>query len=266
MRILLSLLACIILTGSAFAQNAFSIIKAGKTATRVPKSFSAAVRPIVISRTIIVPRAQTKIAREICSQRSKYIKIRSFKQHVDKISLPKTYIETRFAIARLEKPEKYYGGYNYLRTLFKLSRDPQNIELPYTANWQKVSNTATYHGVHHIVNKSTLKEIYADMQAKAAERALPFPINLTEMQNNAPAIFHRLHGDPAFAQLFHNTNRQLGLYYTGGVKMIIEDFFIQLDQTSLRQNNPELKVPEEAKKGTMKEAELWCKIFHLRWD
>lgn len=257
MRKLLLLLACFIVSGGSFAQNTFSIV--AKTAR--------GSRPIVLQRTLTLPRSQVSFAQKILdAQKGKILNFQKQTLRTGSIEIPQYYIEAQISLARLNRPENIHGGYNYLRTMSKLAREPELIEPAHIRNWQEVTNSYTYNGAHHIVNKSSLKEIYKDMRQKAAEKGLPFPINLTEMQNNAPAVFHRLHGHPDYTYIFHNSGRQVGLYYTGGIKMVIEDFFMQLETLATQTQHPELLVPAEVQKATFIEAELWCKMFHLRWE
>lgn len=250
----LSLFSC-----SVFGQNAFTIVHQAKNLKRL--------RAAVISREIFAPAQQAALAKATVDLRQpRFAKISHTNTRPNSLArFPQVHIKTEFVIPLLANPNSVYGGYNYLKTVAKLSRTQKTVEPAYVRMWHLINDTHTYHGAHHIVNKSTLKEIYSDMQQKALEKDLPFQIDLAEMQNNAPAIFHQLHGNPDFARLFHNTNYQLGLYYTGGVKMIIEDFFTRLEEISHRRNEPELRVPERVQKATLKEAELWSKTFYLRW-
>ncbi len=259
-RKLLFLLACFVLTGSAFAQNTFSVI------TKAVKP--SGTKPIVIQRNLTCPHSQLSLARHVCVDvnHGKILSVHSQNLRVRDIVIPQYHIKAKIAVGRLNRPENLHGGYNYLRTLAKQARELGTIEPCYAQIWKKIADSRTYNGAHHIVNKSTLKEIHKDMKQKAEERGLPFPISLTEMQNNAPAVFHRLHGTPEYKHIFHNNERQVGLYYTGGMKMVIEDFFYQLKELGFRQHSRELQIPPAVQEATLAEAELWCKMFHLRWE
>lgn len=259
MRHLLLLLACLFVSGVSFAQNTFAIV--AKT------SREAALRPIVIQRTLTLPRSQVNFAQKILAEKKgKIIKSQKQTLRFNNIEIPQHYIEAQITLARLSRPENIHGGYNYLRTMSKLAREPELIEPAYIASWQEIADSHTYNGAHHIVNKSSLKEIYKDMKQKAAARGMPFPVNLTEMQNNAPAVFHQLHGSTEYTRIFHNSTRQVNLYYIGGMKLVIEDFFMHMELIAKHHHRPDFLVPEEVQKSTYTEAELWCKMFHLRWE
>lgn len=263
MRILLCLLSCFILSGSLFGQSVFSVIrKPAAIARQIP------FKTIPISRTLAVPPNQVPLAIKVCDLRTPCIQSNP-KPVVYKLPdarIKRTVIEAQFAIARLSRPEKAFGGYNYLRTLAKLSYKPQNVDPNYLAVWRKINSSHSYNGAHHIVNKRTLQEIHLMEKEKAKQKGEPYLINLSEMQNNAPAIFHRLHGNPNFSHIFHNLERQLFLYREYGVKGIIEDFFFQLEQISKESNYAIPAVPPVVIENTYLEAELWSKTFNLRWE
>lgn len=251
------------LSGSVFGQSSFSVIrKTAAIARQMP------FKTIPISRAVIVPHSQVSLANRVCTLREPCVLSapRPYIHKIQSAKLKRTMIEAQFAIARLSRPEKAYGGYNYLRTLTKLSYKPKNVDPHYQAAWRDINNSLTYNGAHHIVNKRTLEEIYLMEQEKARQKGEPYLINLGEMQNNAPAVFHRLHGNPHFRHIFHNQERQLFLYQQYGVKGIIEDFFFQLEQISKESSYAIPAVPPSVIENTYLEAELWCKTFNLRWE
>lgn len=261
MKLLPCLLTCIVFSAPAFSQSVFSVVrKSNKLAT--------AFKPIVISRSVLVPSAQLPLATRVCMARMPVALSSPEKLSIRLNTIISTaQIETQFAIPRLNRPENIYGGYNYLRTMTKLSlKLPNNVEKAYQETWQKINLTRTYNGAHHIVNKTTLEEIFLRMKEQARARGEEFNVNLSEMQNNAPAIFHRLHGNPQFNHIFHNRERQLHIYYRSGMKAVIEDFFEQVNMVAEESGGLILQVPQSVIEGTYLEAELWCKTFNLRWE
>lgn len=118
---------------------------------------------------------------------------------------------------------------------------------------------------HRRPQKPKLLQIYRDMKINARDRGETIDFRLFDLQNNAPAIFHMLYAKPQFAAVFHNKERQLELYYTSGVKAILDDFFYQVGRIAAESNGKIPQVPHLVREGTYQEAKLWCKIFHLRW-
>lgn len=261
MRKLLPFLVLVLVSCSAFGQNAFSVVKKAST-------LRTAFRPIVISREIVAPSSQLPLAIRACTSRvpCDLSKPKKFFVQLNSATVSRVVLQTHFAIPRLNRPENVYGGYNYLRTMTKLSYNPtDNIEDIYQSAWRKINHVQGYNGAHHIVNKSTLEQIYLDMKTKARSRGETLGINLSEMQNNAPAVFHRLHGHPEFTPVFHNKERQLQIYYTSGIKAVIDDFFEQVNLIAWESDGLIPRVPQKVMEGTYMEAELWCKTFNLRW-
>lgn len=261
MKLLPCVLTCIFFSAPVFAQSAFSVVR---KATKLATSF----KPIVISRTVSVSSAQLPLATQVCLSRIPCT-VSAPKKLPSQLetAVARAQIEAQFAIPRLNRPENIYGGYNYLRTMTKLSlKLPNNVEKDYQGTWQKINLTRTYNGAHHIVNKTTLEEIFLQMKEQARARGEEFNVNLSEMQNNAPAIFHRLHGNPEFSYIFHNRERQLQIYYQSGMKAVIDDFFEQINMVAEESGGLILQVPQSVIEGTYLEAELWCKTFNLRWE
>jgi len=252
-RLLFPALLCLF-SCSVFGQNAFRILQKGTKA--VPR-----VNSVVVERTLLAPKNLTPLAREAtwlrCSGRCPSPQ-----------KIPPNYVAfvSKISVPRLSNPNMLYGGYNYLRLLAKISREPNTVEPAYARMWRRINNVNTYRGAHHIVNKSTLKVIFDDMKAKARRTGKPLTVNLDEMQHNAPGIFHPLHGNAAYQYIFHNSQRQLEMYYNGGIKEVLDDFFERLSQVSQDSGGEIPEVPSSVIEGTYIEAELWCKTFHLRWE
>lgn len=259
MRKLLLFLVLSLFSCSASGQNAYTIVQKARNA----RHFKAAV----ISRSLQAPASQLALANSALKLRSPkpFTPIR-FKQKIAGERVSQIRINTEFLVPRLGNPGNIYGGYNYLKTIAKLSRSPNTVEPAYARMWRLINDNAAYKGAHHIVNKSTLRIIYEDMAARAEMAGKPFSVNLTEMQNNAPGIFHILHGHPSYQRIFHNAERQTDIYYEYGMKAVIEDFFEQINRISAASLGSIPGIPPSVMSGTYIEAELWCKTFHLRWD
>ena len=87
---------------------------------------------------------------------------------------------------------------------------------------------------------------------------------LHEIQNNAPAVFHSLHGNPVYKDIFHNREKQFKLYQKGGVKLVLDDFFKNVHIIS-REENVRF-FSKEVIRNTYLEAHLWCETFNLKWE
>ena len=173
-----------------------------------------------------------------------------------KVCTPEIRITYKFLTPKLTYPERLYGGYNYLKLLSRLSRN-KLIDKNFLHIWKNINKTQTYNGVHHIVNKSTLQEIYLRANLKGRVR-------LDEMQNNAPAVFHSLHGNPAYKDIFHNRDKQVETYFKYGMKAVIDDFFNEVSIASRKEGVRFFS--KEVIENTYKEAHLWCNTFNCKWE
>ena len=141
----------------------------------------------------------------------------------------------------LQRPTALVGTNNFLKkveTVFK--RNP---------GWEGISKRRGYNGAHHIVTKNVIRNIAR---------------NRSEVFANAPSIFHPLHDDPRYMNIFHDQARQLALYKDGGIKAIVVDFFTRVNGV-----NREFGIAEytqEQIEQTLLEAELWAKHWGIRWE
>lgn len=251
-RLLLLAILCLF-SCSVFGQNAFRILQKARNAQRVNAA--------VVERTLYAPRNLVPLARE-----ATWMRYPKRNLNPQRISKDQVAFVSKISVPRLSNPNKLYGGYNYLRLIAKIAKDPNAVEPAYARMWSHIHRAGSYQGAHHIVNKSTLKVIFDDMKAKARRAGRPFQINLEEMQHNAPGIFHPLHGHKDYQYIFHNSQRQLQIYYDAGIKAVLDDFFENLHQISEKSDGAIANVPDFVIEGTYIEAELWCKTFHLRWE
>lgn len=158
----------------------------------------------------------------------------------------------------LKSTQEIYGPYNYVRTFSKLAKTEQLVDKRYKQNWKHINDVTSYNGAHHIINKYTLKLIYNEMKEKGKK------VNLKDMQNNAPAIFHPLHGNPAYKDIFHNPEKQLEDYNKYGMKTAILMILYEINIAAIENNIP--PMPFEQIQGILIETEFWCRTYGLVWD
>lgn len=153
------------------------------------------------------------------------------------------------------KPEKLYGGYNYLKMC---SSQFSGVD------WAHINRTTSYNGVHHIVTVQSLKELYkisVNSYEKGKIKLYPF---FNDMYKNAPSAFHILHNNPEYYHIFHNSELQLKIYNERGIKGILDNYFENIIHINTELNLP--PIPEDVIKGTYVEAELWSTYFGLDWE
>lgn len=243
---LLGVLVVLSLAAPVNAQSAFTILRAAKSA-RVFK-------PSVICRQITTPRHLAPLATAAALQHNPtYIKTLSCK--------PTVTLKTEFKVPILKRPETLYGGYNYMRAITTLAKEKNAVEAHFQPIWKRINQTKAYNGVHHIVTKNTLKTIYYNLPEY--QRA---SINLTSLQNNAPASFHIYHGNPHFTSIFHNAEAQVAIYNKHGMKAVILDYYDKINYINAHGPLEIPQIPNFVIEGTLLESELWCKTFGLRWE
>lgn len=109
------------------------------------------------------------------------------------------------------------------------------------SEWDKVGDSRSYNGAHHIVTKYVIKELGGN----------------GECVRQAPSVFHPLHNNPEYVGWFHNHTNQLAIYKEKGIRGIVEDFFEKVVGKDFS---------EEDKAQLMLEAELWAKHWNLKWE
>lgn len=249
-NVLIALLLCC-LVPTVCAQSAFKLVKALKN--------SKITKAAVVCRTTKASTAQTALVKEVIQLHNP-----EYTEILSSACLPEIQLKAEFKVPRLRRPETLYGSYSYLKILAAWSREKGSVEYKYINIWKNIHRTQSYNGVHHIVNKSTLKAIHSDMKLSARSKGVPFTINLAQVQNTAPATFHVLHGNPKYKHIFHDADTQYKLYQCSGIKGVIEEYFKNINKV-----NAEFglrPVPFSVIIGTLKEAELWAKTFKLRWE
>lgn len=167
-------------------------------------------------------------------------------------------INRRLAEHSLRSPRNIYGPYKYVRTFSRISKQENLIAEPHIEEWKGIQEAQGYNGAHHLVNKYTIKLIHDQMKSNGIK------LNLTECQNDAPAIFHPLHGNPLFKEIFHNPEKQLAEYNEFGMKVVVTNLLNEIDQASVEMGLPSL--PEMYKESVLTETKLWCKMYGLRFE
>lgn len=247
-----------------FGQSAYQLLQS------TAKRRFHVVAPSVINRHLKAPIKSASLAKQVARlSHPSSINIFTEEQRVYTSQgtrlVPEIHIITEFHSPVLRSPSTLWGSYRYLRVLTALSRDKKYIHPANVEQWKDVFVVNKYCGVHHIVNKNTLKEIYRAAKAQAALNKQDYGVSLDEMQREAPASLHPFHGNKKYSKIFHNTTRQLELYQQGGVRAILVDYFQSL--RALHQNHPNEApaVPREVINNTLLEGKLWAETFHLRW-
>ena len=238
------------------AQSAYKLVKL------IGSSKSAKV--VSVCRTTRVPIQHEALARNVVNLANPYLmRVSKVKGYYEVKCLPEILIVTEFSAPILKNPETIYGGYNYLRILATASKERGVVSKRFVPIWKSINKTQGYNGVHHIVNKSTIKAIHSAMKREYRASGKNFTIRLDETQNTAPAVFHVFHGNPRYTNVFHNSTQQIIAYKTGGVRKIILDYFNTINEINI--SNGMKPIHQSVVDGTLKEAELWAKTFKLRW-
>ena len=260
-------LLVVLLLGSqsvVFGQSAYQLVRIAKRAKFKPVSAGK------INGHMQAPLASASLAQYV-SRLHNPTSIRSYTQNrivsskFGPVTVPEIHIEISFPAPILRSPSTLWGSYHYLRVLTSLSRERGAVHPQYKQQWKNIFYVGGYNGVHHIVNKSTLKAIYSEMKRKAIAKGEPWTIQLDELQRNAPGSLHPFHGRPEFSVLFHNIDRQLSLYREGGIQAIVTDYFDALEVFHNMYPNQAPFIPKSVRKNTLLEAKLWSETFHLKW-
>jgi hypothetical protein len=141
------------------------------------------------------------------------------------------------------------GSYNYLRAVSQASKG-----LP---EWKKINSSDGYNGVHHIINKTVLEELYR-VRTKT-DNGLTY----NDFVRNSPGAFHPLHNDQSFTWLFHNPTLQMRIYAEQGVQGVLLDYFQKANAISREYGFPE--YTDEHIRNTLVEARFWAGIWGLEW-
>jgi len=157
----------------------------------------------------------------------------------------------------IASPMEVYGPYCYLRKISDAAEDSQLVNPEFKDAWKHINKSGYYNGAHHIVNKSAIKLIHDDLKRAGAN---PW---LESMQRDAPAIFHPMHGNPNYNNVFHNAQEQYQIYKQSGIKAVMQHQIKKINQVNRKIGLDDMS--EEMYNGLMHEAELWCKIYGIRF-
>ena len=166
-------------------------------------------------------------------------------------------LEKEIAAKTLKSPTAIHGPYTYTRAISTVSQDHSRVDPRYLSAWKYINQYGNYNGSHHIVNKTTIAAIHADLTEKG------YKISLEEMQNDAPALFHPLHDRPQYKKIFHDAKWQYETYQKMGMEALLLYQFDKLH--ALNADIGLSPIPDEVIDGILKEAELWCTQYHLYW-
>lgn len=157
----------------------------------------------------------------------------------------------------IASPMDIYGPYRYLRKISDAAADTQLVDPEFKDAWKHINKSGYYNGAHHIINKSVIKRIHADLKRAGANP------NFEEMQRDAPAIFHPMHGNPNYNNAFHNTQEQYKIYKQRGVKAVMDYQIEKINEVNRKLGFNE--ISDEMYDGLMHEAKLWCEMYNLRF-
>lgn len=240
-RILYVLLG-LLLPSACFSQNAVTLLR--------PRNLSTSA---IIVRKINVPMilgAQAVRVARLDKNNFYEISIDKFRVNVE--------IQREITFKSLRNPIGVYGPYKYLKTVSKASQNPLLVNDKYIDNWKHIHTLGYYQGAHHLINKSTIKMIYKDLKEQG------YDVHLNEMEANAPAIFHPLHGDQDFREVFHNSEQQYYDYKLFGMKVVVISLLERIDEIGMAHG---LKpYSQEYLEGVLKEAQLWCIYYNIKWE
>lgn len=247
-----------------YSQSAYQLVK------NTPQFTIQSTSIKLVSRHLKAPLSSSSLAKHVSELRvpiftNTYAQGTLLDVSPKKIIIPEIHIISSFPISVLRNPSSLWGSYRYLRVLTSLSRESGSVHPQYIDEWNKIFQVSGYNGVHHIVNKSTLKVIYHELKQEAAAKKQVWTISLEDLQNNTPASLHPFHGKPEYSGFFHNMDRQLLLYREGGVRAIITDYFRELAKFHEMYPEEAPYIPQQVVNNTVLEAKLWCETFGLKW-
>jgi len=167
-------------------------------------------------------------------------------------------LERKVAEHTIPNPKKLYGPYGYLKTISSLTKKHKElVRIEAYHDWHNIQNVQGYNGVHHLISKSTIAMIHADLKQKGIK------VSLSEMQYNAPSIFHPLHGHPTYQEVFHDFEQQYHDYNRFGMKITVISLLERIDEINAKLGFPLMK--ERYLEGILSETELWCRTYGLNY-
>lgn len=231
----------IFLPMGSYSQNAVSIYRA-------IRGFRATTR---VCRTTTVRISNFYPARQALAANPQY---RNF-TFTNTNSCIRMSVEQQILHQQLKSPTTIYGPYNYVRAISTVAKNRDLVNPRYLSAWKYINQSTGYNGVHHIVTKAVIERIHADLKASGKK------VSLSDMQKNAPSLFHPFHGNPAYQDVFHNIDEQYTIYKEHGMRALM------VHQLELI-NDINIKIglepfPDWYIDGILKETQLWCKHFGI---
>lgn len=238
-----------LLTNLVYSQNIYNIIRSFNLPSIAKTSIE--IQRITMVETANIDQAIKAVTFEVARRRYNST---DFTDLVNQQNTPIILISQNIKQQNC-KPEQLYGGYNYLKLCSKSLNGLQ---------WRSINKTKGYNGVHHIINVSTLSELYKITVQNYKDGLIGIYPFEDEFMRNAPGIFHKLHNHPEFTSLFHNKEMQLYIYENYGIKGILDNFFQMIailnDSKGIEQISPEII------EGTYLETKIWCDYYGLKWE
>ena len=170
----------------------------------------------------------------------------------------KVYLERELLSQSIKAPETIYGPYKYVRAFSTAAKTEELVNRKYLERWKHINDVQGYNGVHHLISKSTIKRIHADLKQRGKK------VSLSDLESNCPSILHPLHGHPEYQDVFHNIDQQYEDYQKFGMKITILSLLERIDEENVKLGLP--TFPEWYLEGILKEAELWTKYNGLVWE
>lgn len=240
MKKILIILCCFIAT-NCYAQNVVKLVRTLRW------------KPIALERTINTSISESFAAIDIAKRQAPNNWY--FDNNGDRIQVV---LQKKLLEGSIKSPTTLYGPYIYLKQLPRLINDEKLFDEKFKSSWNKINKTQGYNGVHHLISKSTIKLIHIDLKSQGKK------VSLSDMENNAPSIFHPLHGHPDCQKIFHNTEQQFFDYKRFGMKVTIISLLERIDKLNVSLGAQ--PYPEWYLEGVLKEAELWCKHYGIVWE
>lgn len=241
MKQLIVLMIMCTLPLSAYSQSAVMLLRSLRN-----------LKPTTICRTINVPTARAFEAINVARVQSP-----NTYQLTNTACRVQVKMERHILASSITSPEAIYGPYKYVRAFSKAARTEELVRPQYLERWKKINETTGYNGVHHLISKSTIKRIHADLKRKGKK------VSLNDMETNAPSIFHPMHGNPEFSEVFHNIDQQYQDYKMFGMKVTIISLLERINEVNISLGAQ--PMPDWYLDGILKEAELWSKYYGLDW-
>ena len=242
MKKLIGIVCALLIPMGISAQNAVMLLRSLRN-----------LKPTTICRTINVPISRSFEALAIA--RFQAPNAYNFTNTNCRV---KVSMERQLLAHSITTPEAIYGPYKYVRAFSTAAKTEELVSPKYLARWKRINESTHYNGVHHLISRSTIKRLHADLKQSGKK------VSLADMESNAPSIFHPFHGSPEYQDVFHNIDQQYFDYKRFGMKVTIISLLERIDEINVQVGAP--TMTEEYLNGVLKEAELWTRFYGLTWE